>query len=127
MILPRKAIIACPTEKDADELFAFLGELNYTYGGIKMTMAHNAWDVYRQETCYSLHREQVVCRTNREAYESYCRQYDDDVVSGYDYMRNREFIPDELELRFIHARDFIALFGDNPTQKIESETLLSLL
>ena len=127
MILPRKAIIACPTQNDADELFAFLGELNYTYGGIKMSIAHNSWNVDRQETCYSLHGEQVVCRTSRKNYELYCRQYDEDVVGGYGHLRNREFVPDDTELRFIHTRDFIALFGDAPTQKIESEALLSLL
>ena len=127
MMIPPKAIISCPTENDAAVLFAFLGSEGYTYGGYKADRAVTQWHSYESETCYSLHTGKVICRTSRQLYEQYCREYDSDCMMSFDYRRNSQFVPDNFELRFIHAVDFIKLCGGSEVARIDNEILLSLL
>ena len=127
MMIPQKAIISCPTKGSSEELFAFLGSEGYRYGGTRADIVRNQWDIYKDDTCYSLHSDRVICRTSRESYKGYCEEHDDDLRRHRDYCRHQQFVPDELELRFIDAIDFINLCVGAEKDHIENETLLSLL
>ena len=128
MMIPQKAIISCPTEGGAAELFAFLGSEGYRYGGTRADKVdRTGWRLYKVDTCYSLHSDNVICRASHTSYQEYCTEYDDDRRRNRDYYRNQQFVPDEVELRFIDAIDFINLCVGAEKDHIENETLLSLL